>query len=215
MDWNQVYYVLTHLNDYFWQYQPWSWLALALLLFYAYRWAVWAWLYFTALNPFRGWATRVIRVADGDTIIVGNPRRKGRRSRYKVRLIGVDTPESRRSLYQDVMPFGQEASDYTKKRLPKGKRVFLYYDEEKRDKFGRLLAYVYLPNGEFFNKTLVRKGYAFAKYYSPNGKHRRVFEKLARKAQRRRRGLWRIYNADGELSRDYKRSRHYREFIES
>lgn len=136
-------------------------------------------LYLTALVPFWGTFTQVVRCADGDTLVVGNPRRKSRR--YKVRLIGIDTPESLRSLYQDVMPFGAEASAYTKRRLKPGRRIILIYDADRRDQFGRLLAYVYLPNGEFFNATLVRKGYAFAITYPPNVRHAPFFKKLENK----------------------------------
>ncbi len=180
------------------------------LLYMVYRVLLYLRLYITALGPYRGMSTKIYKVVDGDTILVNNPLRRKRR--YKVRLIGVDAPESLRSLYQNVAPFGAEASQYVKKRLYKGRRVFLYYDKEPRDKFGRVLAYVYLSNGEFLNATLVKKGYAFAKRYPPNVKNAPYFEKLERKAISRKRGLWQIYTPDGNLKASYKRSQDYKNF---
>lgn len=167
-------------------------------------------LYLKALNPFQGKIVRVVRVADGDTVIVGSA--KNKRRRQKIRLIGVDTPESLRSLYQKVMPYGKEASKYTKRRLRKGKKILLIYGQEKRDKFGRILAYVYLPSGEFFNATLAKKGYAFAKAYPPNIKYQTKFEKLAQKARNKNRRLWKIYDANHNLKSSYKRTSDYRQF---
>lgn len=194
---------------------PYSIIVLILALYIFRKVFIYLRLYITALNPFYGRIGRVIRCSDGDTIVIGNPNRKSRRRRTKVRFIGVDTPESTRSLYQDVMPFGKEAAEYTKSRLKRGKRVFLYYDKESRDKFGRVLAYVYLSNGEFFNATLVKKGYAFAKEYPPNTKYSRYFRKLERKAKRKRRGLWKMYASHNELLRQYKRTNHYKSFKRS
>lgn len=162
-------------------------------------------LYFGAI--FKGKITKVYKAVDGDTIQVGSKKRK-----KTVRLIGVDTPESLRSMYMDVQPFGKEASDYTKKRLKKGKRVVLRYDKEKQDKFGRLLAYVYLANGELYNATLVKHGYAFAKRYKPNVSKAPYFEKLEQKAKSKKKGLWKIYKNPKELRAQYKKSAAYRKF---
>lgn len=211
---SQIYNFISPYIKWFWDWSfanyPMSLLAVIPVLYICYRILLYIWLFITALNPFRGMITKVHSVVDGDTIIVGNPKRKNRR--LKVRLIGVDAPESKRSLFQDIAPFGEESAKYVKRRLTKGRRVFLYYDAESRDKFGRVLAYVYLANGEFFNATLAKKGYAFAKRFPPNVKHSAYFESLARKARKRRRGLWQIYRADGELQESYKRSREYRAF---
>lgn len=209
-----IYAFIQPYLKWFWDWSiahyPESLLLVIPLLYLVYRILLYIWLYVTALGPYRGMSTKIYKVVDGDTILVNNPFRRKRR--YKVRLIGVDAPESMRSLYQNVAPFGAEASQYVKKRLYKGRRVFLYYDKEPRDKFGRVLAYIYLTNGEFFNATLVKKGYAFAKKYPPNVKHSTYFEKLARKARNRKRGLWKIYTAEGNLRVSYKRSRDYRDF---
>jgi micrococcal nuclease len=199
--WHYVQYFYTFVLHHL----PYSLLLVAVLFFLFYRAWILLRLYLRCINPFRGMITKVVRVADGDTIIVGNPRSKNAKRRYKVRLIGIDTPESVRSLYQDVMPFGKEASDYTKSRLRTGTRVFLVFDKESRDKFGRLLAYIYLSNGEFLNATLVKKGYAFAKRFPPNTRYASLFDKLENQAQRQQRGLWKIYSSYGELKDRYKR----------
>jgi len=158
------------------------------------------------INPFWGQNSRIIQVIDGDTFIINN------KARDRVRLIGIDTPESKRSMYKGIEPFGKEAAFYTKKRLRRGKKVILRYDKLRRDKYGRILAYVYLNNGEFFNATLLKKGYAFTMRYPPNVKFAELFKKLERKAKRRRRGIWRIYDAKNKLKSNYKKSQAYRNF---
>ena len=79
------------------------------------------------------------RVVDGDTIILS--------TKERVRLIGVDTPETKHP-NKPVEQYGKEASAFTT-RIVEGKKVTLEYDQEKRDKYGRLLAYVYLEDGTF------------------------------------------------------------------
>ncbi len=170
-------------------------------------------LYLRAINPLIGRIVRVARVADGDTIIVGHSKKKHRRE--KVRLIGIDTPESLRSMYMDVMPYGKEASDYTKRRLYEGRRVILIFDQEKRDDFGRLLAYVYLLTGEFYNATLVKKGYAFAEKYPPNVRFCHKFERLESNAKSANRGIWKIYKNKKEIRSEYKRTEHYKNFLKN
>jgi micrococcal nuclease len=96
--------------------------------------------------------------------------------------------------------------------LRKGRRIILIYDKAHRDDFGRVLAYIYLLNGEFFNATLVKKGYAFAEKYHPNTRYANHFEKLANKAKSKNRGLWKIYKHKKELRSDYKRTNHYKQF---
>ncbi|TAE75443.1 MAG: hypothetical protein EAZ85_02445 [Bacteroidetes bacterium] len=170
-------------------------------------------LYLRAINPLTGRIARVARVSDGDTFIIGHHKKKYRRE--KVRLIGIDTPESVRSMYMDVMPFGKEASDYTKKRLYEGRRVILIFDQAKRDEFGRLLAYVYLLTGEFYNATLVKKGYAFAEKYPPNIRFSNKFERLESNAKFANRGIWKIYKNKKEVRNEYKRTEHYKNFLKT
>jgi micrococcal nuclease len=127
----------------------------------------------------------VVRVVDGDTIRV----RLGDRTE-RVRYIGIDTPES-------VKP-GTPVQCYAKRAaaanaaLVAGRRVRLVGDVEHRDRYGRLLAYVYRDDdGAFVNAALVRDGYARTLTIPPNVEHAAEFARLARTAREGGRGLWR------------------------
>jgi micrococcal nuclease len=127
---------------------------------------------------------RVLRVVDGDTIrvLLG-----GRTER--VRYIGVDTPESVKP-GTPVQCFGERASR-ANAALVAGRSVRLVGDVEQRDRYGRLLAYVYRePDGAFVNAQLVRSGYARPLTIAPNVAHAAEFAQLARDARRAGRGLW-------------------------
>lgn len=124
-------------------------------------------------------AQRVERVVDGDTIIVGGVGR--------VRLIGVDTPESV-DPRRPVEFFGKEASAFTR-RLADGKRVRLEYDRERTDRYGRTLAYVHLPDGTFLNAEIIRQGYGHAYTRFPF-EHLDRFRQFEREARQAGRGLW-------------------------
>jgi micrococcal nuclease len=124
----------------------------------------------------------VERVVDGDTIQV---RFLGRDER--VRLIGVDTPEV--SWYGGQGDcFGERAGLYTRARLS-GRTVRLVFDVDRRDRYGRLLAYVYLGS-ELFNLTLVQRGYAEVETVPPDTRLARVFEAAAGRARSAGLGLW-------------------------
>jgi len=126
----------------------------------------------------------VVRVVDGDTIRVGLPS-----GEEPVRYIGIDTPESVKP-GAPVGCFAKRASAYNE-RLVSGERVRLVYDIERRDRYGRLLAYVYRArDGLFVNAELVRRGYATAVTFPPNVAHEREFRRLARRARMSGRGLW-------------------------
>ena len=131
------------------------------------------------LAPALAKAQRVERVVDGDTIIVHDVGR--------VRLIGVDTPESV-DPRRPVEFFGREASAFTK-RLLEGQRVRLEHDWERTDRYGRKLAYVYLPDGTFANAEIVRQGYGHAYTRFPF-KYLDRFRQLEREARQAGRGLW-------------------------
>jgi micrococcal nuclease len=122
---------------------------------------------------------RVVSVADGDTIELT---RLG-----KTRLIGVDTPE----VYFGVECFGRRASDFTKRVLYEGRRVRYEIGAEPRDRFDRVLAYVWLEDGRFFNEMLVKRGYATVLTIPPNDEYVGRFEAAAERAGDARRGLWR------------------------
>ena len=127
---------------------------------------------------------QVKRVVDGDTFWVYDGSTKG----LKVRLIGVDTPETVHPR-KAVEHYGVEASEYVKSLL-EGSRVMLEYDVSRFDRYDRTLAYVYLENGTFLNAELLKKGYARIMTIPPNVKHANYFLKLERKARIKKRGLW-------------------------
>jgi micrococcal nuclease len=125
---------------------------------------------------------RVLRVVDGDTILV---RLDGRRER--VRYIGIDTPESV-APGQPVECYGP-ASAAENRRLVAGRTVALATDAERRDRFGRLLAYVRV-DGRLVNAELVRRGFATTLEVPPNLRHAARLRALEREARRAGRGLW-------------------------
>lgn len=135
----------------------------------------------------------VKRAVDGDTLELENGE--------KVRLIGIDTPEIHESykLRRDSKRTGQEASAIKKlgmrsyeftKNLTEGKRVSLEFDVEKKDRFNRILAYVYLKESVFVNAEIVKHGYASLLTIPPNVKYADLFLKLYREARENKRGLW-------------------------
>ena len=127
---------------------------------------------------------RVTRVVDGDTIHVAIGGRD-----ENVRYIGVDTPESVKP-GTPVQCFAERASAFNK-RLVAGERVRLVRDAEERDRYGRLLAYVYRARDNLFvNARLVRGGYAVPLTIPPNVAHAKEFRTLASVARRKGRGLW-------------------------
>lgn len=126
---------------------------------------------------------QVIRIVDGDTIVVdynGNEE--------KIRLIGIDTPESVHPNESKNTAEGIKVSDYTKERL-KDKKVKLELDVQERDKYGRILAYVYV-DGEMYNKELLKLGYAKLATYPPNVKYVDDFTKIQEEARKSKVGLW-------------------------
>ena len=126
----------------------------------------------------------VVRVVDGDTIHVLVAGR-----REKVRYIGVDTPETKHPT-KGVQCFGRAAAAFNAS-LVGGERVRLVRDVEQRDRYGRLLAYVYRArDGLFVNAELARRGYAQPLSIPPDVRHAARFAALAREARARRRGLW-------------------------
>lgn len=127
----------------------------------------------------------VKKVVDGDTFWIDDGSEKG----VKVRLIGVDAPESRNAGTKEIAYFGKEASDYLTKLIG-GKKVRLEYDAGHFDKYGRTLAYVYLQDGTFINAKLVRDGYANVMTIPPNVKYADTFLKMERKARNQKRGMW-------------------------
>ncbi|WP_457600630.1 thermonuclease family protein [Hydrogenivirga sp.] len=140
----------------------------------------------------------VVKVYDGDTFKC----RLEDGEEVKVRLIGIDTPESRRNrkAYRDaeksgksveeIVRLGKKASAFTKRLIPPGTVVYLETDVQVHDRYGRLLAYVYLPDGRMLNEVLVEEGYATVYTFPPNVKYAERFVELQRKAMKEGRGLW-------------------------
>ena len=127
---------------------------------------------------------RVVRVVDGDTIEV-----QLGATREKVRYIGVDTPETK-DPRRPVQCYGQKASDFNT-RLVDGELVRLVRDVQERDRYERLLAYVYrVRDGLFVNAELARLGYAQPLSIAPDVRYADRFAALAREARQAGRGLW-------------------------
>ena len=129
-----------------------------------------------------GLDTTVERVLDGDTSVVAGG--------HRVRLIGVDTPETK-DPRKPVQCFGREASAFLSAVLAEGSGVRLVGDVEERDVHDRTLAYVYrLPDGLFVNAELVRQGYARPLTIPPDVAHADEFVALSAEARDAGRGLW-------------------------
>jgi micrococcal nuclease len=130
----------------------------------------------------------VARVVDGDTIRVRLPGSGGEEER--VRLIGVDTPETHGPGGLREC-FGQEATDQVAAWLPPGTHVRLVRDAEARDRYRRLLAYVYRrKDGFFVNLGLAERGFAAPLSIPPNVTHRADFVAAAADARAKSKGLW-------------------------
>jgi len=131
-----------------------------------------------------GESARVTRVVDGDTIHV---RLAGRDE--TVRYIGMDTPESVKP-NTPVQCFAKKASA-ANTAMVAGRDVRLTYDAERRDRYGRLLAYVYRArDGVLINAELVRDGYAQTLTIRPNVRFAQRLAGLQNEAQKAGRGLW-------------------------
>jgi len=166
----------------------------------------------------------VERVIDGDTIKLTNGER--------VQLIGIDTPESKPNDkakrdsertgkdIETITKMGQEATEYVKKLLPEGKEVHLEFDVQERDKYGRLLAYVfafscdgcvieaimgikyiYIGTKMYYhvNATIILWGYASPMTIPPNVAYADLFQKLYEEAREQKRGLWKENVVTGRL----------------
>ncbi len=141
---------------------------------------------------------RVVKVIDGDTFTC--TLKNG--EEVKVRLIGVDTPESRssRKLERDIqksgmqreeiLRMGKTATEFTRRLLPNGEVVYLEQDVQKTDKYGRILAYVWLKDGRMLNEVLVREGMAQVYTIPPNVKYQQIFLEAQRQAREEGKGFW-------------------------
>lgn len=125
----------------------------------------------------------VKRVIDGDTFKIDYNGKE-----ESVRLIGVDTPESVHPDKTKNTEFGKEVSEYSKSQI-EGKEVRLEFDVQQRDKYGRILAYVYIGD-TFYNAELINKGYAQVMTIAPNVAQSDLFVKLQKEARENKVGMW-------------------------
>lgn len=128
---------------------------------------------------------QVVRVIDGDTIVV-----KINDKNETVRLIGINSPEVN-DPRKPVECFGHEASNKAKEILT-GKKVRLEADptQSDRDKYGRLLRYVFLKDGTNFNQLMIEQGYAFEYTYHFPYRYQKEFKQAQKKAEKEGMGLW-------------------------
>ena len=126
--------------------------------------------------PAEDLAVRFLRVIDGDSLLVEN---KG--DAMEVRLIGVDAPEFRQE-------YGREAKEFSL-RFCFGKPLRLEFDKERRDQYGRYLAYVFAGR-EMLNEAIVRAGLAIPIRVKPNTRHFELFKQAEKEARDKRRGFW-------------------------
>lgn len=117
---------------------------------------------------------KVTQVIDGDTIVIEGG--------YHVRYIGIDAPEKDEPYYLEAKQANEE--------LVEGKKVRLEKDISNKDKYGRLLRYVYV-DGTFVNAEMVRQGYACAKAYLPDVKYQVYLEAMEKEARQAKKGSWR------------------------
>lgn len=124
--------------------------------------------------------SRVRRVIDGDTLET--------EERQRVRLVGVDAPEYRP--WEGIAePYGKEAGLFLRRHLT-GRPVRLVRDRSDRDRYGRLLRYVFTEDGEMVNARLVREGLAEVKAYPPDTTRQSELMQAQSEARSSRRGLW-------------------------
>lgn len=142
-------------------------------------------------------SARVLKVVDGDTLKVEF---QGRRE--SIRLIGIDCPESKKNAKakedakrsgQDIetmIALGKRATTFTNGLVKKGDIVKIEFDIQQKDKYRRLLGYVYLFDGRMLNEEIVKAGYAQPSTYPPNVKYQERFSKASQEARGNGRGLW-------------------------
>ena len=127
----------------------------------------------------------VKKIVDGDTFWVDDGSEKG----LKIRFIGIDAPESRRTGKKEIGYYHAEATAYLSS-LIEGREVRLEYDVRRYDQYGRTLAYVYLQDGRFVNAELLKNGCAVLMTTPPNINYVDSFVVFQQQAQEQRIGLW-------------------------
>ncbi len=144
------------------------------------------------INPFlthavtAGTPVVVTNVHDGDTVSIRIKSLFGiATTTEKVRLIGIDAPEFRDE------PWGRRAKKHLKKLINEsGGSVYLEYDLDRRDKYGRLLAYLWDKKGRMINERMIEDGYAVVFTIPPNVRYVKKFSEAQQKARQNKSGIW-------------------------
>lgn len=132
---------------------------------------------------------KVDKVVDGDTLVVRKVLSEGKLdSRQRLRLIGLDSPESVHPEAERNTPAGEKASEFSKQAL-KNQFVLIEFDQQRTDRYERLLAYVWLED-VLYNQVLVYQGHAKAKHYPPNLKYQDLLDQAQVSAKTAKRGMW-------------------------
>jgi len=120
----------------------------------------------------------------------------------RIRLIGIDTPESRvnkkaekdakrgRQDIETIIAMGKRATAYVEGLVKRGDLITIEFDVKKKDRYGRLLCYVYLSNGKMLNEEIIKAGYANVMTIPPDVKYKDKFLKAYKQARENKRGLW-------------------------
>jgi micrococcal nuclease len=139
----------------------------------------------------------IIKITDGDTFQINFNGKK-----EKVRLIGIDTPESRINKkarkdalksdesVEDIVALGKEATQFVKTLVKVGGEIKIEFDVRERDQYGRLLVYAYLQDGRMLNEVIIKAGYASPLTYPPNVKYQKLFLEAFHFARENKLGLW-------------------------
>jgi len=157
-------------------------------------------LFFTTMNCYAQSISKCIvsRIIDGDTLVCKTENTK----EEVIRLIGIDTPESTitSKTYRDsvrtghsietIRNMGEKSKKHLMKKVKIGTEINLEFDVQKKDKYGRTLAYVYLPDGTMLNELMLSEGYAQVMTISPNLKYQDLFIQSHQNAIANKKGLW-------------------------
>ncbi len=123
----------------------------------------------------------ILKVVDGDTVVLA--------SKQKVRLIGINTPELAHG-HKKAEPYAKMAKRYLQKQLAPAKKVYLRWGIQHKDHYGRLLAHLFLEDGQNLNAMLVKQGLAYAIVVPPNTMLADCYFKLEQRAQKKEKYIW-------------------------
>lgn len=130
-------------------------------------------------------SAKIVRVVDGDTVIV----KRANGAEERVRLLLIDTPESVKE-GTEVQAYGKESSDFAKAKLKSGDAIKLEVGSPERDKYDRLLAYIWIDNVNF-NQLMIEEGFARVAYvFEPNTKYIDEFRAAEDKAKQTKLNIW-------------------------